>query len=246
MCLLALFYRAVEDAAIVLGANREEFYARDGKAPQVLDLPVRAAAGVDPVAGGTWLGVNQYGVVVAVTNRPISHVPARPRSRGLLTRDLLGQPSAAAAAEYAVRELESKLYAGCNFLLADGKSAVVIHGGDWLRIRPLPPGLHLLANGDVNDEADARLAYALSVLQQAKYTQAEECVTALRRLLGLREPGRPPVCLRLDDRGTVSSSILSLPQHLGDGKYLHAQGPPDLTPFADYSDLLKRLSSGGW
>jgi uncharacterized protein with NRDE domain len=244
MCLLALFYRVVDDAVIVLGANREEVYVRGGLLPQILDGPVRAMAGVDPAAGGTWLGVNQYGLVVAVTNRPISQIPERPRSRGLLARDLLAQPNAAAAAQLAVRELETKHYAGCNFLVADGRSAIVVQGGDWLRIRPLPPGLHLLANGDVNDEADPRLAYALSVLQRNTYKQADECVTALRQLLGLRESDRPAICLRRGDRGTVSSSILLLRQSLGESKYLHAQGPPDVTPYEDYSELLKQLKGG--
>jgi hypothetical protein len=161
-----------------------------------------------------------------------------------VTRDLLAQPNAAAAAQHAVRELETKHYAGCNYLLADSRSAIVVQGGDWLRVRPLPPGLHLLANGDVNDEADPRLAYVLSVLHRSQYTRAEECVTALRQLLGLREPGRPAVCLRLGDRGTVSSSILLIRQHLPDGLYLHAQGPPDETPYTDYSELLKQLSGG--
>jgi uncharacterized protein with NRDE domain len=196
------------------------------------------------VAGGTWLGVNQYGVVVAVTNRQLSQLPERPRSRGVLARELLAEPNAAAAAQHAVRELETKRYAGCNFLLADGRSCIVVQGGDWLRIRPLPPGLHLLANGDVNDEADPRLSYALDVLQRSQYQQAEECVTALRQLLGLREPDRPAICLRRGDRGTVSASILLIRQRLSESRYLHAQGPPDETPFEDYSELLKRLSGG--
>src|SRR5438132_10466688 len=118
MCLLALFYRAVDHAPIVLGANREEYYQRGGEVPRILEGSVKAAAGVDPVAGGTWLGVNQYGVVVAVTNRRVTHVPEKPRSRGLLARELLAQPNAAAAAQQAVRELETKCYAGCNLLLA--------------------------------------------------------------------------------------------------------------------------------
>jgi uncharacterized protein with NRDE domain len=244
MCLLALFYRVVDDALFVLGANREEFYQRGGEPPRLLDGPVRAIAGIDPVAGGTWLGVNEHGVVVAVTNRQVSQVPQHPRSRGLLARELLLEPSAAAAAQHAVRELETKRYAGCNFLLADSRSAIVVQGGDWLRIRPLPPGLHLLANGDVNDESEPRLAYALSVLQRTKYEKAEECVTALRQLLGLHEPDRPPICLRRGDRGTVSSSILLIRQRLGESKYLHAQGPPDETPFEEYTDMLKQLDGG--
>ena len=54
MCLLALFFRVVEDAPVVVGANREEIYRRGGEPPRILDGPVRALAGIDPAAGGTW------------------------------------------------------------------------------------------------------------------------------------------------------------------------------------------------
>ena len=39
MCLLALMFRVVEDAPLIVGANREEFYSRGGEPPQVLDGP---------------------------------------------------------------------------------------------------------------------------------------------------------------------------------------------------------------
>ena len=55
MCLLALFYRVMEDAPIVVGANREEAYARGGEPPRALEGACRAVAGLDPHAGGTWL-----------------------------------------------------------------------------------------------------------------------------------------------------------------------------------------------
>src|SRR5579884_2698465 len=121
MCLLALFFRVVEDAAVVAGANREEYYRRGGSPPRLLEGSVRAVAGVDPVAGGTWFGVNEKGVLVAVTNRRKSETPSEPRSRGLLARELLTCPSAEAAVDHALRALEQNLYAGCNFLCSDAE-----------------------------------------------------------------------------------------------------------------------------
>src|SRR5262249_9224945 len=101
MCLLAIFFRIAEDAPLIVGANREEAYARGGEPPQLLDGPCRAVGGRDPVAGGTWLAVNEHGVVIAVTNRPKMQLPAAPRSRGLLARDLLACTTAAAARDLA-------------------------------------------------------------------------------------------------------------------------------------------------
>ncbi len=46
------------------------------------------------------------------------------------------------------------------------------------------------------------------------------------------------MCFRAGDRGTVSSSLVALRGALADSTYLHAQGPPDETPYADYSHLL--------
>src|SRR5439155_7776802 len=164
-----LMYRVVEDAPLIVGANREEFYSRGGEPPQVLVGPGAAVGGRDPIGGGTWLGVNSRGVLVAVTNRPKSQPPAQPRSRGLLARDLLACPNAAVAADLAARELGQNRYAGCNILCADADRALVLHGGDWLRIRPLPPGLHVLTARDVNDGSDRRLGYALGWLSARPY-----------------------------------------------------------------------------
>jgi hypothetical protein len=240
MCLVALFYRAVEDAPVIVGANREEFYARGGEPPQLFDGEVRLVGGRDPVAGGTWLGVNEFGVLVAVTNRRRSEKPKELRSRGLLLRDMLHCATAAAASDLAQQELGRDRYDGCNFLVADVHSAAVLHGGDWLRVRTLPPGLHVLANGDVNDASDRRVRHVLDWLGGRSYGCADHCVSALREVCG--QTGDPPVCFRLEQRGTVSSSILVLRPALAHGTYLHAQGPPDRTPYIDHSPLFRKLA----
>jgi uncharacterized protein with NRDE domain len=241
MCLLAIIFKAVPDAPLVIGANREEAYGRGGEPPHILDGPSRAVAGTDPLAGGTWLGVNEHGVVAAVTNRPKTQVPPQPRSRGWLTRDLLGCRTAGAALELAARELGQNRYAGCNVLCADRDQAFVLHAGDWLRVRPLPPGLHVLTAYDVNDASDPRLGHALGWLGQRDYARSSECVAALKELCAQTGNGGPPICLRGKQGGTVSSTILVLRPPPARGLYLHAQGPPDRTPYADYSFLLTQI-----
>src|SRR5262245_52061241 len=169
MCLVAFFFRMVDDAAVVVGANREEFFARGGEPPQRLDETGSIVGGRDPVAGGTWFGVNGRGVVVAVTNRLKTEAPAQPRSRGLLARELLACPSAKVAAQLAARELSSNRYAGCNVVCLDADDAVVLEAADWLRVRPLPPGVHVLTNHDVNDASDRRVGHAQWWLAQLEY-----------------------------------------------------------------------------
>jgi len=247
MCLIALFWRVVPEAPIIVGANREEFYSRGGEPPAVRPGPVPWLAGLDPLAGGTWMGINPHGLVVAVTNRPRSQAPAQPHSRGVLVRRLLQLPGAAEAAEVAVQELQHNPYNGCNLLCVDAKRALVIQAADWLRLRPLPPGLHVLANGDLNDPADPRVAHVLSWLGQQPYRQVADCVSALRQVCAQREPDYPNICVRLPERGTVCSTIVALHGdeviQLDRSLFLHAQGAPDLVPYVDQSYLLRELNS---
>jgi uncharacterized protein with NRDE domain len=241
MCLLALFYRLVDDAFLVVGANREESYARGGEPPQILDGACRAVGGRDPVAGGTWLAVNEHGVLIAVLNRPKINAPATPRSRGLLVRDLLSAPTAGAAIDQAARELGSNRYAGCNLVCADRDNLLVLHAGDWLRVRPMPPGIHVITSHDVNDGSDHRLDHASRWLSQREYALANDCEVALQRLCAQSGGPDPPICLHGQHGGTVSSSILALRHPLTRSSYLHAQGPPDRTPYADCSNLFHQL-----
>jgi uncharacterized protein with NRDE domain len=241
MCLLALFFRVVRDAPVIVAANREEMYTRVGEPPRILEGSTRAVAGVDPLAGGTWLGVNDHGVLVAVTNRRKSEPPANPRSRGLLVRDLLGCASAAKAADRAARELNEHDYAGCNLLCVDEHRAVVLHAGDWLRVRPLPSGVHVLTSHDVNDASDPRLGHALNWLASRHYSRAQDCVSALQELCGQAGNGGPPICLHGEKSGTISSSIVALTNPLSNSVYLHAQGPPNREHYADVSPLLHAI-----
>jgi uncharacterized protein with NRDE domain len=242
MCLLALLHRVVEDSPLIVGANREELYSRGGEPPQILSGSIRAVGGRDPTAGGTWLALNAHGVLIAVTNRPKSLLPNEPRSRGLLALELLGCPTAKAAVEVASKELGKNRYAGCNFLCADAESAVVLQAGDWLRIRPLPTGIHVLTNHDINDASDRRLGYALMWLDQRPYRCAGDAITALKELCSQTGNGAPPICIRKETHGTVSSSIIVLRRPLEQSTYLHAQGPSDTTPYADCSELMQQIA----
>src|SRR5437899_1038544 len=73
MCLLALFFRMVEDAAVVVGANREEAYARGGEPPRVLEGPCPAIAGLDRLAEPAQL----YGRQAVPAGSPGAMQPAR-------------------------------------------------------------------------------------------------------------------------------------------------------------------------
>ena len=81
MCLVLLWYRAHPDADLLLAGNRDEFYRRPAAPPAVLSRDPLICAGRDLVAGGTWMGRNEAGLVAAITNRYGSRDSAPPDAR---------------------------------------------------------------------------------------------------------------------------------------------------------------------
>jgi len=243
MCFLLVAHRMFAEAPLIVAANREEYYARPSAPPHLWATEPRVLGGTDLLAGGTWLAINEHGLLVAVTNRPWPAATPDSPSRGQLARELLGLPTAEAAAERALGRLRSEPFAGANFCCCDRTSAFVIEHGPATRIRRLSTGLHFLSNGDLDDAADPRIAFARGRLDERPPANAVELIDAARDLLAHPADAelRSGIIVQLADRGTVSSTIVSLTAEGRAGTYLHAAGPPDRAAYEDYSPLLAEL-----
>ncbi len=245
MCTLALLYRVARGTPILVAANRDERFDRPTQYPKIQSGTPRVVCGIDRQAGGTWLGVNQYGLFCAVTNRPKRRVPAEPRSRGLLCRELLEMRTAKDAAARAAKELATGAYAGVNYVCADGRYAAVVHGGDKIEIVDLEPGLHVITAGNVDDPRDERHEFVRRMLTLHTLDSAVTFLAVASRVFS-RKPdgeGRRGVVLTGGDYGTVSSTLLSLPRKIQQAVYQYASGPPCDNAYDDLSALLRQVLS---
>lgn len=247
MCLLAVQYRLVPESPVLVAANREEFYERATQPPSIQSGKPRVICGVDGQAGGTWLGVNQNGLFVAACNRRKS-VPNYPsRSRGVLCRELLRAGSARAAVDSAIDELSSGKYDGANYVCVDSESAWVVHGGDELETVELEEGLSIISNNDVNDPEDERVELARRLLTLQTLDSPVKFLAVASKVFARPPslPGRPSIIIRGKDRGTVSSTLISLGQKPRDAIYQYASGPPDQAKYEDCSPMLRDILSRG-
>ncbi len=128
MCTVVLLRRPGTPWPLLLAANRDELKSRPWRAPgrHWPDRP-DVVAGQDELAGGSWLGVNDYGVVAAILNRSGTLGPASgKRSRGELVLEALDHADAVAAAA-ALADLDPAAYRPFNLIVADSRDAF------WLR-----------------------------------------------------------------------------------------------------------------
>ncbi len=248
MCLLGLYYRVSAAAPIMLAANREEYFDRPFTSPGPQAGSPRVFCGLDSRAHGTWLGVNQHGLLIAVTNRPGGTVPAPAGvpSRGTLCRQLLDLSSSAAAVERALAELANERYQPVNVLCVDREQAAVVTNHRRAQVSVLGPGLHLLANGELNDPQDMRQAYARALLAPRFPRTPDDFVKAARHALsqGLDPSGQRTIVVHHAERGTVCSSLVVLAALPSQSQYFFAGGSPDLTPYEDLSAGLRQVLSG--
>jgi hypothetical protein len=245
MCTMAILYRVARGTPILLAANRDERYDRPTQYPKIQSGTPRVVCGIDRRAGGTWLGVNQHGLMVAVGNRRKSILPAEPRSRGLLCRELLNLRTAKEAAAMAVKELNKGIYAGANYLCADSRWAAVVHGGDKIETIELSPGLHVIGTGDVDDPRDPRHEFVRRMLTLHTLDSAVTFLAVASRVFSreMDSEGRRGVVVRGGDRGTVSSTLLALPRKIQHAVMQYAPGPPCDCPYDDLSALLRQVLS---
>ena len=246
MCTLILATRAFLDAPLVVAANRDEALGRPAAGPSVRTAgPRRARAPTDLEAGGTWLGVNDRGVFVAITNRfgvPVD--PARP-SRGHLVTAALGHDSAQAAFA-ALSTLDGAGQNGFHLTVADARGAYLVWGdGARLRAEALQPGLHIItersfgAAGAAPPPREALIQAAAPALGGPAPPEA-----VWRDLLARRgTPEWDGVLVRWAERGygTRSASYVRLG---ATPRFLYAPGPLDEAAFEDHTAALAALLEG--
>ena len=233
MCTITLAWQVFEETPVLVAANRDESVGRPAEPPRRRDWGRAVIAPLDQRAGGTWIGYNEDGVVVALANRWTEATLSGERSRGLLVREALGHESAEAAIRFVERELDERDYEGFNLVAVDETAAILVEWDGVPRVVPFDPGVHVV----VNVGADGVYAVPPS---RAEYGSAQtEHAEAVRSALQ-PEPGERGrawldrasdvisdhdygVCIHGDGFGTVSSSLIQVD---GGHRYDFADGPP--------------------
>ena len=178
------------------------------------------------MAGGTWLGVNECGLVAGVLNRRASNGldPLSPtRSRGLLCTDLLKLRSAAAARAFISRHQET--YQPFTVVVADPREAWIAYNlPSKIETHGLEQGLHVYssaseisARSEKADRAHSQFAHVLEELG-ANCRDKPAWVWSLRTVLGDHKLGngaadpREAICVHGEVSGTVSSTVIFFDQ----------------------------------
>ena len=258
MCLLTVLFNVHPEAPVVVAGNRDERYVRPAKPVQALQPSApRVLGGLDVLAGGTWLAVNEHGVFAGLTNRPApgGRDPSR-RSRGELPLLLAGYADADEVVKALQKQIHCSEYNPCWLLVGDRQALyyIIIGGNDEPEISRLSTGIHVLENRPL-DARSAKVSMIRRGLIPAATWLGSELSGEFQSLLGSHEipasdgleltGGNDPrplqlsaTCVHTGDYGTRSATLIVIPA-ASDAlpRVCYADGPPCTTPLKDESQL---------
>jgi uncharacterized protein with NRDE domain len=247
MCSVVILNRPGSAWPLVLAANRDEMGNRPWLGPgrHWPDRP-ETVAGMDRLGGGSWLGLNDHGLVAGIMNRVNSLGPQHgKRSRGELVLEALDHADAREAAQ-ALSALEPTTYRPFNLVLADNRDAFCLSNlGERIRLESLPAGLSMITAHDRNDIANSRrIRHFLPKFQAATPPDPEagdwrswEALMASRETAEGGGVYDSMTILGENGFATLSSALIALPAPGSEHKpvFRFAAGRPDVTPYESVS-----------
>lgn len=247
---------------LVVAANRDEALDRPASEPrawaagEVADRAVLAAR--DLQAGGTWLGINDVGLFVGITNRRAVPDPRR-RSRGALVFAALGA-SHHAEARARIAALNAGDYNPFHLLFADREGASAIWSdGEVLHEVELGPGLHFITERSFDAAPSGRHSILTTASARLRVAGSAPDVDGWRSILAAHPPelGEGPpearailldgVCVHAQplNYGTRSSTVVELGPARTQLRYFHGAGRPCRVPLIEQRDAVAELLGMG-
>ena len=239
MCLLVFVSRLRDDLPLGVGANRDEQLERPAVPMEVLhgEGP-RILGGRDLLADGTWLAVNEHGVVAGITNRPLAEQgrDASKRTRGELPIRLASFASARAAVDALVAETRPDDYNPAWLAVGDRESLFTLDvtEGEAPAVPEHPPGIHVFENRPPGTESP-KVLRVRALLGRLDDLGEDDLVERLVGTLadheipeGVEEPVRiaGAACVHGEAYGTRWSGIVTVRPGDGPPTFRYADGPP--------------------
>ncbi len=149
MCLIVFGRNIHPKYKLILVANRDEFYARPTEVANFWEGPNKILAGKDLEAGGTWMGINRFGHLAAVTNYrdPASYQKDKV-SRGEIPINFLKMNES--TVDYLAQlRANASTYNGYNLLALD-QEQLIHYNNQQDKETTIENGIHAISNATLD------------------------------------------------------------------------------------------------
>lgn len=239
MCTLIIYRNASHTWPCIIATNRDELINRTFITPGVhWKSSPNIFAGKDKKAGGSWLGINNNGMCVAILNRKSNGKKIISKiSRGEIVLKALAKNNSKESL-HELSKLKIHNFEPFNLIIADKNQAYWVKHEDYaqLIVKKIPFGLSIIDAHDLNDLTSLRIKYNLKKIKKAKTPDPDnnnwkEWIDLLCSEEYYGEQNNSAINLNLSSErfGTVCSSIIAIPKNISVKK--------NILPIWLYSDV---------
>ncbi len=242
MCSIVVFRDIWTDSALLICANRDESYDRPSQGLRTRQRGDRTLTSpLDQQAGGTWIGTNDLGLFVGLTNRFSGpHDPKR-RSRGELVERTLMCHDADSAISSAFATPPSH-YNPCHLVVATTEDIrVLVNTGDsW---REMETDSHQAIVTERSFEAghttrDGRIKKAIQPWLDAAKAPTNRNIQDVMSIHAT--PTFEGICVHWDERRYGTRSLTIIRQPNGDVlRHFSTEGAPCSTPLRVFDGVIE-------
>lgn len=249
MCTLILLYRLLNDYPVLALHNRYLGKNTVEEPPRRLNGNIVAPLDVD--SGGTWIGMNDSGLLLAITNQETQRLPEPGRSRGLLALDILEDyETAEGAKEHLVDPSIRGLYRTGNFTVLDPQTAWHVVWDRDTHVYPIREGVYAVSTITVVPgmewserarsvwvDAEKRRARAYELLSGYQPGSIDDAVTEMMRVSADHGWGRSQasICWHSPEYRQTSSTIMAVAAEPTNSLVYYCDGNACENRFKDYS-----------
>lgn len=223
MCTSIILFRKEHHWPVIIGSNRDENLSRKSSFPEKhwkIHHPT-ITGGFDSEKGGSWIAVNDSGLVAIIHNRKLDvKNNFKKISRGKIILDILNYDNIQESLE-SLQNLKTKYYEGFNILLCDksncylGKHSSV---EKEININEIREGISILTDNDLNNINNKKINYYLNKFSNAPVPDPDkndwlswELLLSTEKIENQNSP-EDAICFidKLNNFGTKSSSLIAI------------------------------------
>ncbi|RLF20027.1 MAG: bifunctional phosphopantothenoylcysteine decarboxylase/phosphopantothenate--cysteine ligase CoaBC [Thermoprotei archaeon] len=261
MCTLIILYKVLEDYPIIALHNRYAQKESVEYPPQRLVMKYTVFCPIELQVKGTWIGFNEKGLFLAVTDQHSGEQKNWIKSRGVLLLNILANITRSREAkDVIIKELSHGGYKKGNFVILDPHEGYHILYDEKVYVRELKHGFHVFTNvtpipnvktpPDILDRANKRRRRAeelareiVTRVAQGEIITIEELLDILKKVAQDHAYGKSElsICYHGKDTWTMTSStIMAVGKNIEESRILYCPGNPCENKFIDYTYLVKR------
>jgi len=164
MCTSIILFRKSHIWPVIIGSNRDERIDRVSKLPGrhwIKQYP-HIIAGRDEEKKGSWIGINDYGLVAIIHNRKfnVKNINNK-KSRGKIVLKILNYHNIESALTY-LSNFDRSNYNNFNLLIANSKKCYWVKHDTIEKniiIKDLKEGISIITDKDLNDKKDKKINF---------------------------------------------------------------------------------------